>query len=181
MYRRILTAAILAAAFALPAAAGSVEEFNATFSGFNEVGGLGASETGAILSEGKAHLTLKLDRAAQTVWFELSYSGLSAPVTQAHIHFGKVHVAGNVMVFFCSNLSSAPPGVQACPASGGTVTGTITAANVLAIPSQHVSAGDFDALTDALASNTAYANIHTQNFPIGEIRGEIRRGDDDDR
>jgi hypothetical protein len=37
-----------------------------------------------------------------------------------------------------------------------------------------------DALTDALASNTAYANIHTMAFPAGEIRGEIRPGDDDD-
>src|SRR5215469_18726420 len=79
MYRRLLTAALLAAVFALPAAAGSVEEFHATFSGFNEVGGLGAGETGAILSEGKGHLTLKLDRTTQSVWFQLTYSGLSAP------------------------------------------------------------------------------------------------------
>jgi hypothetical protein len=175
MYRRIWAAAAIAAAFALPAAANRhIEEFHAIFSGFNEIGGLGAGETGAILSEGQAHLTLKLDRINQTLWFSLSYSDLSAPVTQAHIHLGKVHVAGGVMVFFCSNLGA--PGVQACPANGGTVTGTITAANVLAIAGQHVSAGDFDALTDALMSNTAYANIHTQSFPAGEIRGEIRRG-----
>ena len=174
MYRRIFAAAAMAAAFALPATAGHSEEFHAIFSGFNEIGGLGAGETGAILSEGKARLTLKLDRNNQTLWFQLSYSDLSAPVTQAHIHLGKVHVAGGVMVFFCSNLGA--PGVQPCPANGGTVTGTITAASVLAIAGQHVSAGDFDALTDALMSNTAYANIHTQSFPAGEIRGEIRRG-----
>ncbi len=180
MYRRILTAAILATAFGLQAASAGAEEFHATFSGFNEVGGLGAGETGAILSEGKARLTLDLSRARQTITFRLTYSGLSAPVTQAHIHLGKVHVAGGVMVFFCSSLTSAPAGVQACPADGGTVTGTITSANVLAILGQHVSAGDFDALTDALLSNTAYANIHTSSFPAGEIRGEIRRGGEDE-
>jgi hypothetical protein len=176
----MFTALVATAAFALPAASATVEEFHATFSGFNEVGGLGAGETGAILSEGKGTLTLDLDRATQTLKFQLSFSGLSAPVTQAHIHFGKVHTAGGVMVFFCSNLQTAPPGVQACPAAGGTVSGTIMAANVLAVPGQHISAGDFDALTDALTSNTAYANIHTANFPAGEIRGEIRRSAGDD-
>ena len=40
--------------------------------------------------------------------------------------------------------------------------------------------GDFDALTDALTSNTAYGNIHTVNFPAGEIRGQIRREGDRD-
>jgi hypothetical protein len=178
MHRQIVAAALLAAGFALPAAADhSIEEFHANFSGFNEIGGLGAGETGAIVSEGTAHLSLKLDKVNQTIGFQLTYSGLSAPVVQAHIHLGKVHVAGGVMVFFCSNNNV--PGVQPCPAAGGTVTGTITSANVLAIVGQHVSAGDFDALTDALNSNTAYANIHTTAFPAGEIRGEIRRGDDD--
>jgi hypothetical protein len=56
------------------------------------------------------------------------------------------------------------------------VTGTLSAANVLAIAGQNVPAGDFDALVDALESDTAYANIHTTSFPAGEIRGEIRRG-----
>jgi hypothetical protein len=47
---------------------------------------------------------------------------------------------------------------------------------VLAIAGQNVPAGDFAALTEALATDTAYANIHTMGFPAGEIRGEIRRG-----
>jgi hypothetical protein len=62
-------------------------------------------------------------------------------------------------------------------AGGGTVTGTLTAANVLPIAGQGVPAGDFQALVDALESDTAYANIHTSNFPAGEIRGQVRRAD----
>jgi len=77
------------------------------------------------------------------------------------------------MVFFCSNLSTAPAGTQACPASG-TVTGTWTPGNVQAIAGQNVMAGDFSALVAALTSDTAYANIHTVNFPAGEIRGQVR-------
>ena len=181
MQPRMLTIAMIAAAaFALPVASAGAEEFHATFTGFSEVGGLGAGETGAILSAGTGQLRLDVDRATQTITFQLTFSGLSSPVTQSHIHFGKVHTAGSVMVFFCSNLPTAPAGVQPCPAAGGTVSGTITAANVLAIAGQNVPAGDFAALTGALDSDTAYANIHTMNFPAGEIRGQIHRGEGND-
>src|SRR6267142_28016 len=135
MYRAMLLGAILSGLSVSPAALASnhVEEFHAVLSGFNEVGGLGAGETGAILSDGQATLVLRLNRADQTLSFILKYSGLATSVTQAHIHFGKIHMAGGVMVFFCSNLASAPAGTQPCPASGGTVTGTLSAVNVLAL------------------------------------------------
>src|SRR5437588_4082272 len=77
-------------------------KFTAKLDGFQEVGALN-NETGAILSEGKGMLTLTLDRKAQQFTFELTYSGLTTPLTQAHIHFGRVHTPGGVMVFFCSN------------------------------------------------------------------------------
>jgi hypothetical protein len=176
MYRALLLGAILSGMTVAPAviAAPHVEEFHAVFSGFNEVGGLNA-QTGAILSEGRATLELRLNRADQTVSFVLKYSGLGSAVTQAHIHFGKVHMAGGVMVFFCTNLANGPTGTATCPDSG-TVTGTLTAASVVGPALQNVPAGDFDALVAALESDTAYANIHTKNFGAGEIRGEIRRG-----
>ena len=84
------------------------------------------------------------------------------------------------MVFFCSNLASPPPGTQACPLDGGTVTGTFTATSVIGPTAQGVTPGNFDALVAALVSNTAYGNIHTVNFPAGEIRGQIQRGERDD-
>jgi hypothetical protein len=59
------------------------------------------------------------------------------------------------------------------------VTGTLTAASVVGPTAQNVTAGDFDALEDALETNTAYANLHTTAFPVGEVRGEVRRADRD--
>jgi hypothetical protein len=120
-------------------------------------------------------LDLKLDRNNQTLTFTLKFENLSSVVTQSHIHFGKVHTPGGVMVFFCSNLAGAPPGTQACPANGGTVTGTLTAANLLAVAGQNVPAGDFTAIVDALLTDSAYVNVHTANFPAGEIRGQLTR------
>jgi hypothetical protein len=176
MYRATLLGVILTAMTAAPAVIASPhpEKFHAEYSGFNETGALNA-ESGAIFSPGHATLEVWLDRVNQTLTFELTYWDLSAPVTQSHIHFGKNHMAGAVMVFFCSNLTSAPAGTQPCPAGGGTVTGTLTAANVLPIAGQNVTAGDFQALVDALESDTAYGNVHTTSFPAGEIRGQIRR------
>jgi CHRD domain len=183
-----------AAAVMLSGSQAKAEKFHAVLSGFEEVGALPALTsstgtepetfrfpTGAILSKATATLDLDLDRISTKVTFKLTYSmNFSSAVQQAHIHFGERHVPGGIMVFFCSNLSTAPAGTQACPASG-TVTGTWTPGNVQAIAGQNVMAGDFSALVAALTSDTAYANIHTVNFPAGEIRGQVRRPDDDDR
>ncbi len=87
-------------------------------------------------------------------------------------------------MFLCANPPVTPPaGTQACPNNAGTVTGTLMPANIQAIGGQNVTAGDFDALVDALRGNAAYVNVHTTGFPVGEIRGQIRKdngsGNDD--
>ena len=177
-------AAFMLLLLSIPARA---QEYSAKFSGFQEVGGLGAGETGAILSTGQATLKLTLDKTAQTLTYTLTYSGLTN-VLQSHIHFGKEHVAGGIMVFFCSNLGNGPAGTPACPddtSAEVTVTGTIAAASVVGPTAQNVTPGDFAAVVAALASDTAYGNIHTKQFPAGEIRGQVRaerrhNGDDGD-
>jgi CHRD domain-containing protein len=175
MRHYMLMAAILAA-IAVPATCANAQNFHAKFSGFNELGALNA-ETGAILSKGQATIALKLNKQLKTLNYTLTYSNLEAPITQAHIHFGKVHVPGGIFLFLCSNLGNGPAGTPLCPPSG-TVSGMLTGGSVLAVPGQNITAGDFDAVTDILLSNSAYANIHTQRFPAGEIRGQIRRDDD---
>jgi hypothetical protein len=156
---------------------GDRDTFHANLSGFQEVTG-----PGPILSEGTGTLKLKLDRQAKTVTFWLTYSNLTPGAFMSHIHFAPVHVGGSIMVWFCGGPPVTPPaGVQPCPAGGGTVTGTITAADIQAIAAQHVMAGDFDALEDALDNNSAYVNVHTTAFPAGEIRGQIHHGEPDDQ
>jgi hypothetical protein len=182
--KSLVSAIVMAAPLMLLGANAGATDFHGTFSGFEETGplpGPTTAETGAIFSPGKATLDLDLNRNARTITFKLTFSGLSAPVTQSHIHFGKRHVPGGIMVFFCTNLNNGPAGTQACPAGGGTVTGTITGASVVGPKAQNINPGDFDALVAALDSDTAYGNIHTTNFPSGEIRAQIRHDDEDDR
>ena len=166
----LIGAAVSGAMLAFSALGAHAEHFHATFSGFNEIGALNA-ESGAILSNGTA--TIDLDLRTQALTFKLTFANLGSNVTQAHIHFGKDHVAGGIFAFLCTNLGNGPAGTPACPPTGGTVTGTLTAASVLAIAGQNVPAGDFTVVRDVLESNTGYANIHTVQFPAGEIRGQI--------
>src|SRR5262249_38674895 len=98
-----------------------------------------------------------------------------------HIHFGKIHVPGGIIVFLCSNLGNGPVGTPACPAGGGTVTGMLTPASVVGPATQGIANGNFDGLARALVSDTGYGNIDTAAFLAGEIRGEIRRRDGDDK
>lgn len=101
--------------------------------------------------------------------YTLTYSGLSSTALFAHIHFGQRATSGGVAVFLCGG-----GGKPACPPGGGTVTGTISAADVLALPSQGLTAGDLASLVRAIRAGFAYVNVHTANFPTGEIRGQIR-------
>jgi CHRD domain-containing protein len=187
---KLITAVLLATFVVFSAGYAYAEEFSARVNGFQEVGGVGAGQTGAIRTNGNGTFHLELDKNGTQATYTLTYSDLGSPptpanrtVTQAHIHFGKRHVGGGILVFLCANVPTAPAGTQPCPANSGTVTGTLLPANVLAIAGQNVTAGDFDALVDALRSNTAYVNVHTTGFPAGEIRGQIRkdRRDHDDK
>ena len=185
MCRSLFAQAILAAIVTtMSVSFADAQHFEATLSGFNEIGGLGAGETGAIFSKGKGTLTVDLDTQKQSLTYTLKFSNLSAPITQAHIHFGKIHVAGGIMVFLCSNLTNPPPPPDTPTCGGplsGTVTGTRTGGNVIGPTAQGIPLRDFDALAAALLSNTAYGNVHTANFPVGEIRGQLRRPENEDQ
>lgn len=178
---RLFPAAL--AAVALAAGYADAQEFSTKFtaslSGFEETGplpGPTAAETGAILTDATGTLRLTLNQRTRTVDYRLSYSsGFTSSITQAHIHFGKIHVPGGIIAFLCTNLGNGPAGTPTCPPGPATVTGTLTAASVVGPTAQNVASGVFDGLEDALTSNTAYANIHTTTFPAGEIRGQIFR------
>jgi hypothetical protein len=110
-----------------------------------------------------------------TISFELSYANISSPVVQAHIHFGASKTNGGVVAFLCGGTK------QACPASG-TVTGTITASDVSTLPStngdsvitQGIQPGNLAGLIKVIRSGDTYINVHSQIFPSGEIRGQVR-------
>jgi hypothetical protein len=195
-------AALAATVVAYSASYACAEEFTAHLTGFNEIGSipttvtitaLGSATptgyTGAVLTAATGTLHLDLDKKTNTIAYTLTYTGpFTSDVQQAHIHFGKSRDSGGIVVWLCQTTAKpAPtqvamitPSCTTTPSPTATVTGTITMDNVLAVPGQNVTAKDFDAITDAITSHTAYANIHTATFPGGEIRGQVHPVENED-
>ena len=105
-----------------------------------------------------------------TISFTLTYANLTSTPLFSHIHFGQFNVAGGVMIFLCGG-----GGQPACPTTtSGTITGTITSTNVTGPAAQGVTAGDLtSALRIVVQQGEGYANLHSTNFPAGEIRGQV--------
>jgi CHRD domain len=128
----------------------------------------------AFSTPGSGFFKATIDPKAHEIRYELTYSGLPTEVQQAHVHLGKSSQSGGISAFLCTNLGNGPAGTPACPAGGGTVTGTITPATVVGPSAQGISAGEFGELVDAINARTVYANVHTSERPGGEIRGQLR-------
>jgi hypothetical protein len=140
---------------------------------------IGYEEVPPVFTSGSGTLQIQISPDRTSISYTLSYSGLSSAVTQAHIHFAQRPVNGGIIVFLCDNTGNAPSGVPACPSSA-TVTGTVTAADVNPpkdpepVTAQGIAAADFAGLLGAIEHGDAYGNVHTSNFPAGEIRGWLR-------
>jgi CHRD domain-containing protein len=140
---------------------------------------IGYEEVPPVFTVRSGSIQLIINKDRTSIFYRLSYSGLSSAVTQAHIHFAPRPANGGIIVFLCDNTGKAPRGVPACPNSGS-VEGTLTAAAVNPandpepVTAQGTAAGDFAGLLGAIEHDDAYCNVHTRNFPAGEIRGWLR-------
>ena len=143
----LLAGATLALAAAAPAHAGLIS-FTAMLNG--------AAETTPNTSTAFGSATVTFDDIASSIRVILSFSGLTAPATAAHIH--------------CCALPGANAGVAlgltGFPlAAAGAYDNTFTSG---------FSVGHTFAtlLANAEAGRT-YLNVHNSNFPGGEIRGQL--------
>jgi CHRD domain len=134
-----------------------------------------SNEVPTVISSAKGDFRATIDWRAETIEYEVSYSGLDGAVTQSHIHVGQPFAAGGIMIWFCANppITAAPAGTQLCPPAPATITGTVTAADVIGPLGQAVPLGSFADAVSAIRSGNAYVNVHSSSAPGGEIRGQI--------
>jgi hypothetical protein len=117
-----------------------IDIFEATLSGAQEVPPVTTAATGTA--------EVSLNNNTNLLTWKVTYMGLSAPPTGAHIH------------------GPAAPGQNAGVA--------IPFANIGAQPVVGQASLTPQQVAD-LAAGLWYVNIHTSNFPGGEIRGQLRR------
>jgi len=137
-YLLVAVAVSLAVVFAMPA---SAQNYIATLSGANEVPPNPSPATGL------ACFTLEFDGVYYYLNYELSFSGLVAPQTAAHIH-GPAAVGVNAGILFPFP-------------NGSPVFGTFGPFLNPAV--------QLPQLNGALW----YVNVHSTTYPGGEIRGQI--------
>lgn len=108
----------------------------------------GAQEVPSVNSSGTGQAELQWNQNSNVLSWKVTYTGLSGPVTAAHIH-GPAAPGTNagVVIPFMTGLS-------------GTITGQTNLTSAQAAD---------------LASGRWYVNIHTSAFPNGEIRGQLSR------
>ena len=167
MIRRLVRlAGALALSIAAPVAVAVPISFLAILTGPDENPPNNSTATGT------ARVTIDTD--ANTLSFDVQFSGLSAPTTAAHIHCcTNPPLNAGVAVTAAPSLEGFPLGVQL---------GTYTATFDTELASTYrpafitgfgggTAAGAEAALLNGLLTSTAYFNIHTTAFPGGEIRG----------
>jgi len=141
----------------------------------------GANENPVVNSPGTGQAFVTLDAAANTLTINLSFSGLTAPTSAAHIHC-------------CAPLGTNAPVATTLPAFPGFVLGGTSGSFFgildLTSPTSYrngLNPGGFidqnggtvaaaEAVFIAgLLAGTTYLNIHTTANPGGEIRGQLLR------
>jgi hypothetical protein len=161
-----VTMALLALALAVAPASASDLRFVAPLSGDEEVPPVATNATGVA--------TFKLSADETELRFRLIVAYIHN-VTQAHIHCGAAGVNGPVVLFL---YPAGPPAVLIPGRFQGVLaSGTRTGADVIAVPDSAACPGgvsNFDQLIAKMRSGDAYVNVHTIQFPPGEIRGQIR-------
>lgn len=135
---------------------------------------IGYNEVPALSTPAGGRFYAFIDDHDQTIAYRLVYSGFESAVLQSHLHVGQRHTSGGISAFICTNLGNGPAGTPVCPDPSGVVTGTITAAAVIGPSGQGISAGEFAELVAAIRSGSVYVNVHSEAFPAGQIRGQLR-------
>jgi len=133
----------------------------------------GFEEVPVVATGASGRFEARIAKDGQSIDYTLTFSGLQGQVRQSHIHVAQKSVNGGIVVWLCGTATNpGPAGTQTCPQSG-TVTGTIVPANVQAVATQQVAAGDLAEVIDAIRAGVAYVNVHTDLSPGGEIRGQV--------
>jgi hypothetical protein len=184
---RILIIAMMGLLLTAAGTPGHQDRLRANLIGFREVPANSTVASGDFRAE--------ISDDDTTIHYKLTYSGLEGTVTQAHIHFGQRFVAGGISLWLCQvpGVTTDPAGLApTCPQEAtrnNPVEGNLTFNNLVGPAAQGIDGGtppvrtpeEFAEIIKAIRAGLTYANVHSTKFPSGEIRGQIKVDDRDDK
>jgi hypothetical protein len=127
----------------------------------------GDQEVPAVDTRARGQATFTLSEDGSELSYRLIVANLEN-VTMAHIHLAPAGVNGPVVLWLYP--AGPPPQLIEGRSSGVLATGTATEANLVG----PLAGAPLSALIEAMRSGNAYVNVHTSQYPPGEIRGQIR-------
>src|SRR5262249_23772026 len=113
--------------------------FSTNLSSFNEVPPKANGASGTFRA--------KLSADETTLTWTFTWTGLTGPPLFAHIHFGQKGTNSQVMTFFCGGPAAGGtvPQKPDCPqTTSGSITGTTTAADIIALNVTNPATGQVD-------------------------------------
>lgn len=122
----------------------------------------GGAEVPAVTTQGSGSSEFVLSEDGTSMTFVVNVSNL-ANVRFAHLHQGAAGANGGVIVNL--RLDKVNGAVN-----GRYAEGTLTGASLVG----PLAGQPLSALVSAIQAGNVYVNVHTDNFPTGELRGQLR-------
>lgn len=145
----------------------SGQEFSAKMTGDKEVPPVSTDTTGTI--------RVKANSQQQTLDYDLTLTNLNGVITGAHIHMGKPGFNGPIVADLNAPGLGGAAAASSSSSGGGTamtsnsVSGTIRSTDLKG-PLEGKQITD---LVKLIEEGRAYTNVHTEQNPDGEIRGQL--------
>jgi hypothetical protein len=136
--------------------------FSATLNGAGE-------RPAAVTTGGTGTFTGSLDPVTNILTYNVTWTGLGSASNNAHIH-GPITVGSTAAAGVLVDFNAAASGRTITHGTSGSATGTINFTTI--VPTATVSA---DSLRKLFDNGAIYVNVHSVNFPGGEIAGIITR------
>jgi hypothetical protein len=110
--------------------------------------------------------TFKLNKDGESIDYKIM-TGRMENVLMAHIHLAPAGVNGPVVVWL---YPDGPPPQLIERTQGVLAEGTITEDDLVGL----LAGASLEDLLAAMRAGNTYVNVHTSQYPAGEIRGQIR-------
>jgi hypothetical protein len=127
----------------------------------------GAEEVPPVVTSATGQASFRLSRDGQSLTYRLIVANIEN-VSMAHIHLAPAGQNGPVVLWLYP--SGPPPQLIPGMTNGVLSTGVVTSANLVG----QLAGATLADLVEHIVAGNAYVNVHTSQFPAGEIRGQIK-------